>query len=152
MSVVMATMTGHPLPEDVVIEILSRLPVKNLLQFKCVCKSCCWVKKFSIGPLPEISYPIGHWKNSKLILVSDSGELILCDPSTQEISGLGLTRWVRCVGVFAYKESLVLVNNGKGCEQHKQKADMDSDFVIRSRNKECFLLESYYDEIINLFD
>ncbi|KAI5585474.1 hypothetical protein BDE02_06G148300 [Populus trichocarpa] len=39
MSVVMATMTGHPLPEDVVIEILSRLPVKNLLQFKCVCKS-----------------------------------------------------------------------------------------------------------------
>jgi len=30
MSVVMETMTGHPLPEDVVIEILSRLPVKNL--------------------------------------------------------------------------------------------------------------------------
>lgn len=115
----------------------------------------CWVKKFSIGPLPEISYPIGHWKNSKLFLVSDSGELILCDPSTQEISGLGLTRWVRCVGVFAYKESLVLVNNGNGCERHNQKARIDSDFVIRSRNarnEECFLMESYYDGISSLFD
>jgi hypothetical protein len=115
----------------------------------------CWVKFFSIGPLPEISYPIGHWKNSKLILVSDSGELILCDPSTQEISGLGLTRWVRCVGVFAYKESLVLVNNGNGCERHNQKARIDSDFVIRSRNarnEECFLMESYYDGISSLFD
>jgi F-box interacting protein len=116
----------------------------------------CWVKNISIGPLPEISYPIGHWKNSKLIFVSDSGELISCDPRTQEISGLGSTGWVRCVGVFAYKESLVLVNNGNGCEQHNQKADRDSDFVIRSRNarnEECFLVESYFDGIsYNLFD
>ncbi|KAL3586325.1 hypothetical protein D5086_013192 [Populus alba] len=179
MSVVMATMTCHPLPEDVVIEILSRLPVKNLLQFKCVCKSWyatitspnfiskhlrnyysksddseCLLVQYCVTQA-DISYPIGHWKNSKLILVSDSGELISCDPRTQEISGLGSKGWVRCVGVFAYKESLVLVNNGNGCERHNQKADTESDFVIRSRNarnEECFLMESYYDGISNLFD
>nr|TKS13950.1 hypothetical protein D5086_0000048270 [Populus alba] len=35
----MATENGCLLPEDVIIEILSLLPVKTLLQFKCVCKS-----------------------------------------------------------------------------------------------------------------
>ncbi|KAJ6746302.1 F-BOX PROTEIN INTERACTION DOMAIN PROTEIN [Salix koriyanagi] len=86
----------------------------------------CWIKKVSIGPLPQISRPIGHWKSNKLILVSVSGELILCDPSTQEISDLEFIGCSQCVGVFDYKESLVLVNNGNGCAKHNQKADTES--------------------------
>ncbi|KAE8021690.1 hypothetical protein FH972_007560 [Carpinus fangiana] len=34
-----AKMSSRDLPEDVIMEILSRLPVKWLLRFKCVCKS-----------------------------------------------------------------------------------------------------------------
>jgi F-box interacting protein len=34
-----AKMSSRDLPEDVIIEILSRLPVKWLLRYKCVCKS-----------------------------------------------------------------------------------------------------------------
>ncbi|KAF9680570.1 hypothetical protein SADUNF_Sadunf06G0135500 [Salix dunnii] len=120
----------------------------------------CWIKKVSIGPLPQIAYPIGHWKSNKLILVSVSGELILCDPRTQEISGLGFTRWSRCVGVFDYKESLVLVSNGNGCARHNQKADTESNFLISSSsftqnasNEECIPMESHHDETISsLFD
>ncbi|KAJ6382121.1 hypothetical protein OIU77_030721 [Salix suchowensis] len=124
----------------------------------------CWIKKVSIGPLPQISRPIGHWKSNKLILVSVSGELILCDPSTQEISDLEFIGCSQCVGVFDYKESLVLVNNGNGCAKHNQKADTESSFLISSSsctqnasNEECVLMESYYDgsyveSITSLFD
>ena len=35
----MATENGGLLPEDVIIKILSLLPVKTRLQFKCVCES-----------------------------------------------------------------------------------------------------------------
>ncbi|KAG5612100.1 hypothetical protein H5410_023381 [Solanum commersonii] len=38
-------MDGHrPLPEDVVVDILLRLPVQSLLRFKCVCKHWCLIK------------------------------------------------------------------------------------------------------------
>ena len=32
---------GRPIPEDVVVDILLRLPVKSLLRFKCVRKNWC---------------------------------------------------------------------------------------------------------------
>lgn len=40
-SPVLAIKIGDGLPENVIVEILSWLPVKDLLQLKCVCKSWC---------------------------------------------------------------------------------------------------------------
>ncbi|RZC76833.1 hypothetical protein C5167_003342, partial [Papaver somniferum] len=34
-------MSSLPLPEDIIVNILSRLPVKSILRFRCVCKSWC---------------------------------------------------------------------------------------------------------------
>uniref|UniRef100_A0A3Q7G6Y4 F-box domain-containing protein n=1 Tax=Solanum lycopersicum TaxID=4081 RepID=A0A3Q7G6Y4_SOLLC len=45
---------GRPIPEDVVVDILLRLPVESLLRFKCVHKS--WralIKKIAPGVTPE---------------------------------------------------------------------------------------------------
>lgn len=104
----------------------------------------CWTKKFVVGPLLGVQYPVGHWQNNTMILMSDSYELLLCDPRTQEITGLGFEgRTMRCVGIFAYKESLVPVKNG-----HEEAETISDGKIICSP----FLMDPDYEEALKLFD
>ncbi|XP_011043205.1 PREDICTED: putative F-box/LRR-repeat/kelch-repeat protein At1g11620 [Populus euphratica] len=104
----------------------------------------CWTQKFVVGPLLGVQYPVGHWQNNTIILISDSDELLLCDPRTQEISGLGFEgSAMRCVGIFAYKESLVPVKNG-----HEEAETISDCRIICSP----FLMDPDYVEALKLFD
>ncbi|KAI3474821.1 hypothetical protein Pfo_030132 [Paulownia fortunei] len=53
------------LPEDVIVEILLRLPVKTLLQFKCVCKH--WYAL--IGSPSFVNQHFGHKSNQERLLI-----------------------------------------------------------------------------------
>ncbi|KAG5527538.1 hypothetical protein RHGRI_028443 [Rhododendron griersonianum] len=60
------------LPEDLEIEILSRLPVRSLLRFKCVSKSCSETAFLAFGFDPKIN----DYKLVRInVLVADSGEI-----------------------------------------------------------------------------
>ena len=41
----MSSVMVNGFPEDVLMDIFARLPVKSLLQFRCVCKSWCNLMK-----------------------------------------------------------------------------------------------------------
>jgi hypothetical protein len=116
----------------------------------------CWTKKFVVGPLLGVQYPVGHWQNNTIILISDSYELLLCDPRTQEMSGLGFEGGtIRCEGIFAYKESLVPVKNG-----HEEAETISDCRIICSppfnrnvaSNEKSFLMDPDYEEALKLFD
>ncbi|KAL2896348.1 hypothetical protein RDABS01_038132 [Bienertia sinuspersici] len=80
-----------------------------------------WTKKFTIGPLSGIRSPIGHWKDDKLLLDSDDGRLILCDPVTQETRDLGFHSGLWCEGIFVYRESLVSLKDcSQSCQCHDE--------------------------------
>ncbi|KAL2493670.1 F-box/kelch-repeat protein [Forsythia ovata] len=48
-----------------------------------------WIKLLSIGPLSQVERPLGFW-NGKFMLESNCRELVLYDPSIQEIKNLGI--------------------------------------------------------------
>ncbi|CAA3004099.1 F-box CPR30-like isoform X1, partial [Olea europaea subsp. europaea] len=48
-----------------------------------------WIKLSSIGPLSQVERPLGFW-NGEFMLENSSSELILYDPSSQEIKNLGI--------------------------------------------------------------
>ncbi|KAL8096076.1 putative F-box protein At3g16210 isoform X2 [Apium graveolens] len=71
-----------------------------------------WTKKFTVGPLPRVRSPVGHWKGNRLVLQGTYGELLLYDPGTQETNYLGFTNPTSYYeGVYAYMESLVSIND-----------------------------------------
>ncbi|XP_017226756.2 putative F-box protein At3g16210 isoform X1 [Daucus carota subsp. sativus] len=69
----------------------------------------CWTKKFSLGPLPGVWTPVGHWKCNMLLLQCEDGTIFLFDPDTQERKDLAFQISTMCRGVFAYMESLVSI-------------------------------------------
>ncbi|KAK1358637.1 F-box only protein 8-like [Heracleum sosnowskyi] len=71
----------------------------------------CWTKKFSVGPLPRVWGPVGHWKDNRLVLQSGRGELVLFHPDTQETEELEFKNSMQCQGVYAYMESLVSIKD-----------------------------------------
>ncbi|KAL8102450.1 putative F-box protein At3g51171 [Apium graveolens] len=71
----------------------------------------CWTKKFTLGPLPDVWIPVGHWKCNMLILQCEDGTIFLFDPDTQERKDLGFKISTMCRGVFAYMESLVSIKD-----------------------------------------
>ncbi|KAK1402852.1 F-box only protein 8-like [Heracleum sosnowskyi] len=83
----------------------------------------CWTKKFSVGPLPHFSCPIGHWKGNRLILQSGDGKLLLYDPDTQETEDLAFKNLMQCQGVYAYMESLVSIKDQIQNEAGQQPED-----------------------------
>ncbi|XP_021724343.1 uncharacterized protein LOC110691718 [Chenopodium quinoa] len=85
-----------------------------------------WTKKFSIGPLSGIRCPLGHWKDDKLILDSDDGRLILCDPVTQETRDLGFHHGLWCRGIFVYRESLVSLKDSSQSHQCHDEAEAEN--------------------------
>jgi len=52
-----------------------------------------WTKLFSIGPLMGIDKPLGFWKNDSMFLRNDEGQLVLYDPSTQEMTNLQIDEY-----------------------------------------------------------
>lgn len=49
---------GYDLPQEVVIEILLRLPVKSLMRFRCICKLWCSLTK-------DLSFITRHLKQEE---------------------------------------------------------------------------------------
>ncbi|KAK8480480.1 hypothetical protein V6N13_100486 [Hibiscus sabdariffa] len=48
-----------------------------------------WTKQFSVESIPGVERPLGFWKHGELFLESSDHELVLFDPSTQELKNLG---------------------------------------------------------------
>lgn len=71
----------------------------------------CWTKKFSVGQLPDVRGPVGHWKDNTLLLQCEDGKLVLFDPDTQKTKDLAFQNERWCEGVFAYMESLVSIKD-----------------------------------------
>ncbi|KAK1402754.1 hypothetical protein POM88_002359 [Heracleum sosnowskyi] len=78
-----------------------------------------WTKKFTVGPFPCLSSPVGHWKGNWLVLQSDEGKLLLYDPGAQEIEDLA---FVACEGVYAYMESLVSIKDKNEAGQQPEES------------------------------
>ncbi|MCI32976.1 F-box/kelch-repeat protein, partial [Trifolium medium] len=80
------------LPFDLIIEILSRLPVKLLLQFRCVCKS--WKSLISDPKFAKkhLSHSTTHslhclsYSNNRLVLNSYSLDSVLTNVTTINIT------------------------------------------------------------------
>ncbi|WOG85769.1 hypothetical protein DCAR_0104962 [Daucus carota subsp. sativus] len=71
----------------------------------------CWTKKFTMGPLPDIRHPVGHWKDNRLLLQCENGYMLMVDPDTQETKDFAFHNYTGCEGVFAYRESLVSIKD-----------------------------------------
>ncbi|TYI62871.1 hypothetical protein E1A91_D10G277800v1 [Gossypium mustelinum] len=84
-----------------------------------------WTKQFSIESIPGVVDPLGFWKNNELFLLNTNYEVVLFDPSTQELKVLGINSYLdhhrEYVSLFFYVESLVSIN---GIQEHK-------DHIIR---------------------
>ncbi|XP_015168124.1 F-box protein CPR30-like [Solanum tuberosum] len=70
----------------------------------------CWTKLQRIGPISRVERPLGFWKNGELILENSSGQLVIYDPSNQEMKTLGFYGKRGKLEIVVYKESLVSVN------------------------------------------
>ncbi|KAK1349174.1 F-box domain-containing protein [Heracleum sosnowskyi] len=82
----------------------------------------CWTKKFTVGPLPYVWSPVGHWKGNMLLLQYNDGKMVLFDPDTQETKDLAFQNKTLCQGVFAYMESLVSIKDkNKAAQQPEEK-------------------------------
>ncbi|XP_039033092.1 uncharacterized protein LOC120168896 [Hibiscus syriacus] len=90
--------TRTELPEMLVLEILSKLPVKSLTRFR-------------------VERPLGFWKNGELFLESSDQELVLFDPSIQELRNLGIYAYQETMHITTYVESLVPLN---GRSEHEE--------------------------------
>lgn len=66
-------------------------------------------KKLSIGPLERVSYPVGQWNNTKIILETTRCKLILYHPRTAELTDPRFQKLGPCLGIFAYEQSLVSI-------------------------------------------
>ncbi|MBA0813870.1 hypothetical protein Gohar_027690 [Gossypium harknessii] len=81
-----------------------------------------WTKQFSIESVPEVSHSLEFWKTGELFLTSKNNEIVLLDLSTQELKKLRidtcLNVYAHCISLFAYVESLVLINGRQEHEKH----------------------------------
>ncbi|KAH1045518.1 hypothetical protein J1N35_036302 [Gossypium stocksii] len=79
-----------------------------------------WTKQFSIESIPGVVNPLGFWKTDELFLLNTNYEVVLFDPSTQELKVLGINTYLdherEYVSLFFYVESLVSIN---GIQEHK---------------------------------
>ncbi|KAH1045520.1 hypothetical protein J1N35_036304 [Gossypium stocksii] len=78
-----------------------------------------WTKKFSIESIPGVVRPLGFWKNGEMFLLNTNYEVVLFDPSTQELKVLGINTYLdhhrEYVSLFFYVESLIPIN---GIKEH----------------------------------
>ncbi|XVF79231.1 hypothetical protein PTKIN_Ptkin14bG0204000 [Pterospermum kingtungense] len=77
-----------------------------------------WTKEFSIGPISGVHMPLGFSENGELFLEGSNHELLLFDPTTQEIRNLGIHDYPEVMRLIAYVESLVPLNGTSELEEH----------------------------------
>lgn len=94
-------------------------------------KDRSWIKSITVGPLEEIGWPLGFWKNNELLLETGTSILALYNLFTQKLRNLDsggnegefFAHWV-----YTYKESLVSIE-GEGGTDNCMLWDASSDFV-----------------------
>lgn len=80
-----------------------------------------WTKLVSIGPIAGVTFPLGFWRNGKLLFkIFEGGQDILSsyDASTQKIKNLHA-----CGSWGAYSESLVSIRGDRRDDQNIVKED-----------------------------
>ncbi|XVE99385.1 hypothetical protein REPUB_Repub03eG0193600 [Reevesia pubescens] len=69
-----------------------------------------WTKLLNIDPLLKVEGMFGFWKNGKVFVESESGQLLLYDLDTKEFKDVGIKATkVGNLGVNTYEESLVAI-------------------------------------------
>ncbi|XP_059670657.1 putative F-box protein At1g32420 [Cornus florida] len=92
----------------------------------------CWTKQLTIGPLLDVEWPLGFWKNGELFLKTGTEDLVLYDQNTREIKNL---QHHEC-DIFMYKESLVSVsgeNKGREGEDRSNMARLKDSLPFHPR-------------------
>lgn len=64
-----------------------------------------WAKRLTVGPFVGVSKPLGFWKNGGFFVETHSDQMILHDPSTEEMKTFGLNS--HCFWVRNYTETLI---------------------------------------------
>ncbi|XP_039038667.1 F-box protein At3g07870-like [Hibiscus syriacus] len=64
-----------------------------------------WTKQLSVKNVIGFQRPLGFWKNGELFLESSDQELVLFDPSIQELRNLGVHTYKETMHITAYVES-----------------------------------------------
>ncbi|OMO91823.1 hypothetical protein CCACVL1_07011 [Corchorus capsularis] len=77
-----------------------------------------WSRQLSIESVPGVERPLGFWKNGELFLESSNRQVVLFDPSTQELKNLGIDAYQNTMQLVPYFESLVPINGSSEQEQH----------------------------------
>ncbi|CAO2825006.1 unnamed protein product [Amaranthus hypochondriacus] len=119
-----------------------------------------WSKTLKLGPFPDVRAPIGHWKDNILILQRYGDNLLLLNlEDTQELKDLGFQTLRWCHGVFAYKESLVSIQDkiepgqlGEYEAWDNQTEDKKSKEVKAKDNKTQEVDEEIYVGVAALFE
>ncbi|TYI08094.1 hypothetical protein ES332_A10G273600v1 [Gossypium tomentosum] len=84
-----------------------------------------WTKQFSIETIPGVVRPLGFWKNGEMFPLNANYEVVLFDPSTQELKVLGINTYLDhhreyvflfFIFILFYVESLIPIN---GIQEHK---------------------------------
>lgn len=64
-----------------------------------------WTKKLTVGPFVGMSKPLGFWKSGGFFAETHSNQMILYDPSAEEMKTFGLNS--HCFQVSNYTETLI---------------------------------------------
>ena len=65
-----------------------------------------WTKRYHVGPLSNIEFPLSSWKTDGLLLQTTDGQLVSCDLNTQQVQEYDIYE-PRKLDAVSYKESLV---------------------------------------------
>ncbi|CAL5336658.1 unnamed protein product [Camellia sinensis] len=108
------------IPNELIIEILVRLPVQSLLRFTSVCKS--WhslitnpsfitkhLNLFSINLPGVLNKTLGFRQNGEVLLSTTNNWLISYDPGTKTMSNTGIKGSSYSFNVDTFMETLILV-------------------------------------------
>lgn len=73
-----------------------------------------WSKVLTVQPRIDAAHlPKGIWENDKIVFyLTETSQLVLYDPTTSQITDLGIQPRLMGCGVFIYQESLALITKG----------------------------------------
>ncbi|KAL2493678.1 F-box/kelch-repeat protein [Forsythia ovata] len=106
-----------------------------------------WIKLLSIGPLSQVERPLGFW-NGKFMLESNCRELVLYDPSIQEIKNLGIHGKRDRVEVIVYVENEV--GESEFLRRRRSRTPPTLAFLNWRKCPDLFLKDSIFDVLKEL--